>query len=76
MNKYESNGSVFFDSRIEDQSNSQEWLSTFEAARLLSVTPNALRIMVYRGQLRVYKLGSRLRFRRQDCLALFQRKGA
>ncbi len=69
-------GSKFFDSRIEDQSNSQEWLSTFEAAKLLSVSPNALRIMVYRDQIRAYKFGSRLRFRRQDCLALFKMKGA
>lgn len=75
MHNYESEGSLFFLNKIEDQS-SQEWLSTFEAARLLSVTPNALRIMVYRDQIRVYKLGNRLRFRRQDCLALFQRKGA
>jgi hypothetical protein len=68
-------GSKFFDSRI-GETESQEWLSSFEAAKFLSVTPNALRIMVYRDQVKAYKLGVRLRFRKSDCLALFQLKGA
>jgi excisionase family DNA binding protein len=53
-----------------------EWLSTNEAARYLSITANALRIMVYRNQIKTYKLGSRLRFRAGDCQALFKQKGA
>lgn len=68
-------GSKFFDSRI-GETESQEWLSSFEAAKLLGVTPNALRIMVYRDLIKAFKLGVRLRFRKSDCLALFQQKGA
>lgn len=61
----------FFDNKI-----ACEWLSTEEAAHFLSVSANALRIMVYRGQVPVYKFGRRLRFRVEDCQALFKMKGA
>lgn len=64
-------GQGFFENRIE-----REWLSTKEAADLLSVSENALRILVYRGQVKAFKFGHRLRFNRCDCLALFVRKGA
>ncbi|MGE3975877.1 MAG: helix-turn-helix domain-containing protein [Bdellovibrionales bacterium] len=53
-----------------------EWLSTEEAAHFLSVSDNALRIMVYRNQIPVFKFGRRLRFRVKDCQALFKTKGA
>ncbi len=53
-----------------------EWLSTEEAAHFLSVSANALRIMVYRNQIPVFKFGRRLRFRLKDCQALFKTKGA
>lgn len=69
--KLESVDSLFFDKRIE-----REWLNTKEAALFLSITPNALRIMVCRDQVQVYKFGRRLRFRLSDCRALIQRKGA
>lgn len=54
----------------------REWLTTKEAAQFLGVTENALRIMVYRGQVSVYKFGRRLRFRFKDCESLFVKKGA
>ena len=60
-----------FENRIE-----REWLNTEEAAHFLSVSTNALRIMVHRGQIQAYKFGRRLRFRLGDCQALFERKGA
>jgi excisionase family DNA binding protein len=60
----------FFDNRTE-----REWLSTEEAAYFLSISPNALRIMVHRDQIQAFKIGRRLRFRVQDCRRLFQRKG-
>jgi len=62
---------ALFESRI-----ASEWLNTEEAAQFLSITPNALRIMVYRNQIRVFKFGRRLRFRMSDCLSLLQPKGA
>ena len=62
---------LFFHNRI-----AYEWLSTKEAAHVLSITENALRIMVCRGQIPVFRFGSRLRFRLKDCQALFKTKGA
>ena len=59
------------DNRIE-----REWLSTEEAAYILSISPNALRIMVHRAQIQAYKFGRRLRFKQSDCRALFLKKGA
>jgi hypothetical protein len=70
-NRIIDNGSLIFENKINS-----EWLSTREAALVLSLTENALRIMVYRNQIRVFKLGRRLRFRLNDCLALFKMKGA
>lgn len=62
---------LFFENRIR-----REWLSTEEAAQFLSISANALRIMVHREQIRAYKFGRRLRFRAADCLSLFKLKGA
>ena len=59
----------FFENRIQS-----EWLSTKEAAHFLSLSENALRIMVHRGQIKAHHFGRRLRFRKSDCVALFERK--
>lgn len=69
--KMEPDGSGIFENKIE-----HEWLSTEEAARFLSISTNALRIMVHREQIKAYKLGRRLRFKMYDCNALFIKKGA
>jgi len=45
-----------FDNRIWE-----EWFSTSEAAKFLSTTPNAIRIMVCRGKLKASRLGRRKR---------------
>lgn len=68
---YNINSNQFFKNRIE-----REWLSTEEAAHYLSVSANSLRIMVHRGQVKSYKFGRRLRFRVDDCKALFKKRGA
>jgi len=65
------NVSLLFENRID-----REWLTTIEAAHVLAISPNALRILVHRGQVRVYKFGRRLRFRLVDIQALFTKKGA
>lgn len=70
-NVLELNSSALFENQ-----NSKEWLTTNEAAKFLGVSANALRIMVYRGQVPVFKFGRRLRFRLRDCQALFVKKGA
>ena len=53
--------SQFFEKRIVC-----EWLSSAQAANYLGISENALRIMVYRRQIKFSKLGRRLRFRIQD----------
>ena len=53
---------------------SSKWLSSSDAASYLRVSENALRIMVHRGQIPVFKLGRRLRFRLMDCQALFKKR--
>jgi excisionase family DNA binding protein len=50
------------------------WLNTNEAAEYLRLTPNALRILVHRAQVRYFKFGRRLRFRQCDLLSLLQLK--
>ncbi len=59
----------FFDNQI-----SYEWIATATAATYLKISPNALRIMVHRGQVKAHKLGSRLRFRLQDLRQLLQKR--
>ncbi len=44
----------------------REFLTTDQAANYLSISPNALRACVCRGQIRLFKLGRRLRFRLED----------
>ncbi len=50
------------------------WWSSGDVAKFLSVTPNAVRIMVCRGILPATKMRGRLRFRKKDCAALFEKK--
>lgn len=65
------NADLFFDNRKVGN----EWLTSMEAAQALGISPNALRIMVCRGQVKFFKLSGRLRFRASDLMALL-RKGA
>lgn len=61
---------LILENRIE-----REWLSTKEAAFFMSISENALRIMVHREQIQVYRMGRRLRFKVRECRQLFERKG-
>jgi len=63
--------SELFDNRIE-----REWLTTKEASLFLAISENALRIMVHRGQIKVFKFGRRLRFKLEDCRSQVLEKGA
>ncbi|MAE59486.1 MAG: hypothetical protein CME69_11430 [Halobacteriovorax sp.] len=56
--------------------NNGEWideirLSTKEAAAVLGISPNALRIKVHRGQIEAEKLGNELRFRLSSLCSAF-----
>lgn len=59
---------------IFDNSIVCEWFGTEKAAAFLDMTPNALRIMVHRGKVKVYRIGRRLRFKLTDLRVLLQRK--
>lgn len=64
----------FFENLIEKDKQADEnirWLNTNEAAEFLRLTPNALRILVHRAQVKYYKFGRRLRFRQEDLGSLF-----
>lgn len=61
--------SQFFENRIVC-----EWLSSAQVAAFLGITENALRIMVYRRQVKFSKLGRRLRFHVNDISSLLTRK--
>ena len=52
------------------------WLSTNDVAKILSISPNAVSILVCRGRLPAYRLGRHLRFRKKDCVTLVQKTGA
>ena len=67
----EMNRTMLFENRIE-----REWLTTKDAAHFLAISENALRIMVHRDQIKVYKFGRRLRFKLEDCQCLVSLKGA
>ncbi len=53
-----------------------EWLSSAQVAAYFGISENALRIMVYRRQIKFSKLGRRLRFHIKDVQALLNSKGA
>ncbi len=42
------------------------WLTTSEAAQYLRVSISSIKTMIYRGQVRVHKLGRRNRFLREE----------
>lgn len=42
------------------------WLTTGEAAQYLRVSISSIKTMIYRGQIRVHKLGRRNRYRRDE----------
>lgn len=42
------------------------WLTTGEAAQYLRVSADSIKTMVYRGKIRVHKLGRRNRFLREE----------
>jgi excisionase family DNA binding protein len=49
-----------------------EFLTTDEAAALISVTPRTIQRLKYDGKLAFMKMGSRIRFRRSNVLALLK----
>ena len=60
---------LLFDNRI-----ASKWLNTKDAAVVLGLTENALRIMVHRNQVSSYKFGRRLRFKMDELETLFKKK--
>lgn len=46
--------------------NNLTWMTSREAADYLRITPNNLRVIIYRGKLKVYKFNNRNRFKREE----------
>lgn len=74
MSKMKSSGlqkieSQFFENRIV-----YEWLSSAQVASYLGISENALRIMVYRRQIKFSKFGRRLRFHINDVNSLISQR--
>lgn len=63
-------GEMFFEKSIASATAGSleqvKWLTTSEAARYLRVSISSIKTMIYRGQVRVHKLGRRNRFLRDD----------
>ena len=63
-------GDPFFDKGIASATAESlepvRWLTTSEAARYLRVSISSIKTMIYRGQVRVHKLGRRNRFLREE----------
>lgn len=61
---------TFFDKKIASATAESlghvRWLTTSEAARYLRVSISSIKTMIYRGQVRVHKLGRRNRFLRDE----------
>lgn len=66
----EHSGDPFFDKGIASVTAESlepvRWLTTSEAARYLRVSISSIKTMIYRGQVRVHKLGRRNRFLREE----------
>lgn len=60
--------SSFFDNRLE-------WLTSREAALFLRVSVGQIRNMVWRRQIKFYKLGRKLRFQKRDVEKLLRPSG-
>ncbi len=69
-NEVEIKREKFFENKIE-----RKWLTSKEVALYLSISENAVRIMVHRNQITSYKFGRRLRFKFIDCETLIQKRG-
>ena len=69
LSGFDKSESQFFENRIVC-----EWLSSAQVAAFLGISENALRIMVYRRQVKFSKLGRRLRFHVNDINSLLTRK--
>lgn len=59
-----------FEDKISQQT-SLKWLTSKEAAQYLRISISSLKMMIYRGQVRVRKLGRRNRFLKDELDSLF-----
>ncbi len=78
MNKLESMDSFEYNAHTKLFFKNLIWMTSKEAAEYLRVSPNNLRVMVYRGVLKPYKLNNRNRFKRDELDKLIEssiRKG-
>lgn len=69
-NKLNSKAEVLFFEKLAGESKASQdhvrWLTTSEAAQYLRISISSIKTMIYRGQVRVHKLGRRNRFLREE----------
>jgi excisionase family DNA binding protein len=65
-----SGSEMFFENQLAREPKSSlenvRWLTTNEAAQYLRLSISSIKTMIYRGQVRVHKLGRRNRFLREE----------
>ena len=64
---------LLLDNNIGGKWSDEYRLTTKEAAAFLGISPNALRLRVYRQQIRTEKFGREFRFRLSDLLSSFNK---
>ena len=52
-----------------------DWMSVREVADYTRKSPNAIYLMIHRGELRAYKFGGRVRVKVKDLVSCFKPKG-
>ena len=67
---------AIFDNFNNDKNKDENeiWLTTKRASAYLGITPNALRILVHKGKVEAFKLGSHLRFTHNALQELLMKK--
>ncbi|MGE3759090.1 MAG: hypothetical protein AB7H97_15110 [Pseudobdellovibrionaceae bacterium] len=67
-----SDNTEFLNSRLFENKIATEWISTKDAAAILGITPNALRIRKCRGEVECRYFGNQLRFNVNYLFSLFR----
>lgn len=67
-----SDSTEFLGSQLFEKKIATEWISTKDAAAILGITPNALRIRKHRGEVECRYFGTHLRFNVNYLNSLFR----
>ncbi|HAZ13909.1 MAG: hypothetical protein A2X86_13030 [Bdellovibrionales bacterium GWA2_49_15] len=65
---------LFYNSIRGNGKDENQWFTTKKASAYLGISPNALRILVHRGKVEAFKIGTHLRFSLEALQALLLKK--